>query len=154
MMHLRRRSSSNNYTGGKVYCRNNEGRVINDLGSSKYIGKPSRQSKFWKVLEEGSRVRPLGALANCSDESYNKTAKENNMIHAGNVVIKKTTLIDGCDCDDVDLDTILNIIDSEELRIKRLQTTLAGSKNLTKRLKPHKDNIVALIKIIDARPVQ
>ena len=75
--------------------------------------------------------------------------KENNML-----TLKKTTLINGTDCDDTTTAEILNYIDAEQVRVDRLQMTLAGSKSLTKLTKKHKENIVALIKIIDARPAE
>jgi len=124
-----------NLTVGAVYDEYKPNYIRDNNGHAYHLSKPPVGGKndHWEDVTNS----PPAAI------------QENNML-----TIKKTTLINGNDCDDLDLEHILALIDEEQKSIDRITSTLAGSKSLTKLTKSAKENIVALIKIIDARPVQ
>ena len=152
-------------TKGRLYLYIN-GKIKDDRG---YPMSPSIQDEYWKIRHDIGvpepappaaryeipaaryeipaaryEIPPAATLVPRESTSINSNLKETTMLN-----IKSTTLIDGTDADHFSVESLIELIKGEEVKLENLSVITSKSKAITKLKAKHESNIAKLVKILD-----
>ncbi len=156
------------FTVGKVYKLVDATHVLTDGGSRWYL--LADEEGAWEEVQATKSVHELlggavqingqpaiaayhdEAVSTVSREESSKTTKLNEK-ETIMLTIKKATLVNGRDADEMSVDQIISYIREEGLKINAIVELKVDSTAISKIKKSHQDNIKALTDILDAREV-
>lgn len=142
-MLIRRLDKSNSrITQYKVYLVGFKRTILDDQGKiyHPFIGPLTEDlHKSWEIVKQACNNTYENFLTNEIQPKEEKTM----------LIIKKATLINNNDSDDLSVADIIRLIKEEENNITNLEVVKSESKAITKLKVQHEDNIKALIEVLD-----